>query len=97
LLPESLLQLKSFCFASGDVSFVLHSVEKGEKNGGDVCCTLDVWGVRLSRSFSPCDGSSRDFNSCDETSCGDGQGITYLMLGLRVWTLVGADWGGAWV
>jgi len=30
-------------------------------------------------------------------SCGDGQGMTYFLLGLYVWPLVGADWGEIWV
>ena len=27
----------------------------------------------------------------------DGHGMTYLLLGLYVWPLVGADWGEVWV
>jgi len=30
------------CSASGDVSFVLHTVEKGEGKDGNGCCTLNV-------------------------------------------------------
>ena len=28
---------------------------------------------------------------------GDGKGMTYLLLSLHVWPLVGVDWGGIWI
>jgi len=30
-------------------------------------------------------------------SCEDGQGMTYLLLSLYAWPLVGSDWGQVWV
>jgi len=43
LISESLLLFKAlFYFASSDVSFILHSVEKGDGMGGDAYCTPNI-------------------------------------------------------
>ena len=49
---------------SGEVSFVLHSVE--ERESSDVCCTPDVQESILQGDSAFAMGSSRGFNSRDE-------------------------------
>jgi len=68
-----------------------------EGTGGDICCVVDV------QEFI-CQGVSVLAWVCQEvsglatrSSCGDETGMTYLLLSLHVWPLVGADCGGVWV
>ena len=57
LLPENSLLFKVFfCFARSDVSFVLHSMKKGDGMGGDAYCTPNIW---ESVSYSSCDGLTK--------------------------------------
>ena len=55
------------CSAGGDVSFVLRSVEEGEGEDGDGCCTPDVQESFCQRVLVLVMGSSNSFDSCDET------------------------------
>ena len=51
---------------SGDVSFVIRSVEEGEGGGGDVCYTPDVQEFICQRVSALMIGLSRGFSTCDE-------------------------------
>ena len=52
--------------AGGDVSFVLRSVEEGEGENGDGCCTLDFQECVCQGVLVLVMGLSSSFCSCDE-------------------------------
>ena len=84
--------LKVLCsVACGDASFAFHLVEEG----GEMVVTsvaLLMFGSLFVKEFQflRC---ARQVVSVLATrpSCGDGYGMTYFLLGLHVWPLVGAD------
>ena len=69
------------CFVGGDVSFVLRSMEEGEGEDGDGCCTLDVQEYVCQGVSVLMLGSSRSSSSGDET---------------QLWGWIGNDLFSAW-
>ena len=54
------------CSMGDDVSFIFRSVEEGEGEDGDDCCTLDVEESFCQRVLVLMMGSSSKFGSCDK-------------------------------
>jgi len=71
-----------FYSANNDIFFVLHSMEEGDAMGGVAYCAPNIW-ESIRRGVSVL---------ATGPNCKDGQGMSYLKLGLYVWPLVGADW-----
>ena len=74
-----------------DVFFVLCSVEEGEGEDGDGCCTPNVPESTFQKVSVLVVGSSSNFGSCDEAQLSGRTGNVHLLLGLHVWPLPRTD------